>query len=283
MTLKVVTDSTAYLDQFIQRDLGIRVVSLSVNFENVSFKEQDITNEDFYPLMDKSTKIPTSSQPSPLDFYEVFLPIVEQGHDIIGIFISSKLSGTYYSALTARNMVLEKYPQARIELLDSNATAMQLGYSVLVAARAAKSGGSLEEVVLLTRGVIENSRMYFVPRTLEYLKKGGRIGGAGALLGTLLQVKPILFLEDGKVTVLDKVRTFEKAIDRVRTIFAEDLKNIGVGEVAIVHINAEAEAQQLAEKLRSEYRVLPTINFIGPVIGLHAGPGTIGIAYYIKS
>lgn len=282
MALKIVTDSTAYLDKTIQRDLDVQVVSLSVHFENSSFKEQDITNKDFYQLMDKSSKVPTSSQPSPLDFYKVFQPLAEQGDDILGVFISAGLSGTYFSALTARNMIWEKYPAARIELLDSAATATQLAYCVLVAARAAKNGDPLERVTLIARGVIKSSRMYFVPRTLDYLKKGGRIGGASALFGTLLQVKPILYLKDGKVDVLNKVRTFEKAFSRVRAIFLEDLKNPGVEEVSVVHINVDTEARQVAEILKGEYGIIPAVNSIGPVIGLHAGPGTMGLAYYLK-
>ncbi len=283
MAVKVITDSTAYFPEQVKREHRLTIVPLSVTFPDVSFKETEISNADFYAKMAQSPKIPTSSQPSPVSFYEVFLRNVEEGNEMVATFISSELSGTYHSAQTARKMVLEKYPQARIEIIDSRGTAMQLGYIVLAAARVAEQGASLDEVAEVIRKTIDSSRLYFVPRTLEYLKKGGRIGGAAALMGTLLQVKPILTLREGMVTVHDKVRTAEKALITMLSIYEEDAAKYGVRETAIHHIDCFSEAEKIREICRAKFHKEISISPIGPVIGLHVGPGTLGIAYVLDN
>lgn len=281
MGIRIVTDSTANIDRQILRELNIIEVSLSVNIADKSIKEADIPNEEFYDLMAKTSKVPTSSQPSPLDFYEVFSESLEAGDEIIGIFISSDLSGTYFSAQTARNMVLEDHPQARIEIIDSRTATMQLGLGVIAGARAVRDGLTLEETAARIRNVLENSRLYFVPKTLEYLKKGGRIGGASALMGTLLQVKPILTVQYGKVAVVDKVRTFEKAVKRAIDELLNDAKTHNIKEVTVLHINSLEEARKLAAEIH-ELGFPAGIATLGPVIGLHVGPGTLGLTYFME-
>lgn len=282
MTVKIITDSTAYLDRDTLRDLDIVEISLGVNFENRSFKEIEITNEEFYALMEKSPKIPTSSQPSPADFYEAFARIVEKGDQVAGVFLSTDFSGTYYSAVTARGMILEKYPEARIELIDSRIAASPAGYVAVAGARAARAGLPLEQVVAVMKEVVNKGKLYFTPKTLEYLKKGGRIGGAAALMGTLLQVKPILTVVDGKVAVYDKVRTSEKATAKLIDILIQDHRSTGVLEAKVLHINCLDEAQKVAEKITELSGLEVDIGSMGPVIGLHVGPGTLGIGYYTK-
>lgn len=280
MSIKIVTDSTACLEEHTLRELDIKVVSLSVNFTQATYQETEMNNDEFYRLMEASPTVPTSSQPSPADFHRVFAEFAQDGHDIVGIFISSDLSGTYNSAVAARKMVLEKYPLTRIEIIDSRSSAIQLGFPVMAAAQAALAGQGIEEVLARIQEVMAKSRMYFVPKTLDYLKKGGRIGGAGAIIGTLLQVKPILYVENGKVAVLDKVRTFEKAIFRILDELLVGYRETGIKEVVILNINAWEEAQKIALYLAREYGLKAQINSIGPVVGLHVGPGTLGLGWY---
>ena len=282
MGVRIVTDSTAYLKKELLKEYDITVVPLTVNFPDISFPETEISNEEFYAMMDKSEKAPTSSQPSLHELKKAFRQIVEEGHAVLGIFISSVLSGTYNAALTAKAMVLEECPQAIIEIIDSKVTTMQMGYAVLAAARVAGSGSSLQEAIEAALEINRKSRLLFIPKTLEYLRKGGRIGGASALIGTLLQVKPILTLLDGKVVVFDKVRTTEKAWKKILDVFWEDVRKKGIGEVTVHHINCDEEARQIARELESVLGVKVPAHPIGPVLGLHTGPGTIGLAYYTK-
>ena len=158
---------------------------------------------------------------------------------------------------------------------------MQAGYAILEAAKAASENKSLNEVVSITKHVIENSKFIFVPDTLDYLKKGGRIGGAAALFGSLLQIKPILTVTDGKTTVLTKVRTKKKAIDKIiDTVMEQNLKSPIKGLI-VHHINCESEGQELANKLQDKLGISNIkIQSIGPIIGLHVGPGSIGVAYH---
>lgn len=284
MGIKIVTDSTAYVEDSLLAQLDITVVSLSVNFDDESLKETLVTNEAFYQRMNNSVKFPTSSQPSPADFYQEFLRILQEGHSILGIFISTDFSGTFYSAVAAKKMIMENHPtlarKTCIELLDSRTTAMQLGYGVLAAAKAARENCSMAEVMEQAKTTLTRSKLYFVPQVLDYLRKGGRIGNASALIGTLLQVKPILTVTAGKVAVFDKVRTFEKAVQRMLEQIVVDYGKYGVKEATVIHINNEAEARLKARELAECLGVPVTIGSIGPVVGLHVGPGTLGLAYW---
>ncbi|PHV72041.1 fatty acid-binding protein DegV [Sporanaerobium hydrogeniformans] len=278
--IKIVTDSTCYLPQEYSDTYDIRIVSLNVVLNGKSYRELDLSNDTFYEEMGKSTELPTSSQPSPEEMLTTFESIVSQGDSILGIFLSSQMSGTYTSAQLIKNIILEKYPQATIELFDSTSNCMQMGYMVLEAARFAKAGHSLQEVIAHTTAIREHSRFLFTPHVLDYLRKGGRIGGASALLGTLLQIKPILTVEKGKTTVFTKVRTKKKAIDTIIQQFLMDIQSAQLGEVIVHHINCPEEGQLLAAELEKHIHLKVKIQSIGPVIGLHVGPGSIGLAYY---
>ena len=191
------------------------------------------------------------------------------------------MSGTFSTSNLVKEMILEKYPNANIVMLDSRSNCMQAGYAILEAAKAAADNKSLDEVVSIAKSVIENSKFIFVPDTLDYLKKGGRIGGAAALFGSLLQIKPILTVTDGKTTVLTKVRTKKKAIDKIiDTVMEQNLKSPIKGLI-VHHINCESEGQELANKLQDKLGISNIkIQSIGPIIGLHVGPGSIGVAYH---
>ena len=278
--VKVVVDSTSYIPKETLIENDISVVSLNVLLNGKSYREVDLENEFFYKEMNESKEIPKSSQPSVEEIKEVFTNIAKSGFDIVGIFISSKMSGTYSTAHLVREMVLEEYPETRIELVDSESNCMQMGFSAIQAARAAKRGENIERVVEEAKKVINTSKFLFVPDTLKYLKKGGRIGGASALFGTILQIKPILTVQNGETSVYEKVRTKKKAVEVILKKVLDDMTEKGLGDVIVHHINCEEEGLELAKRLENELKIPVKIQSIGATIGLHVGPGSIGVAYY---
>lgn len=278
MGIKIVTDSTCYIPQDVRQSQDISVVSLSVNFGSETYLEEEMDYEGFYKRL--SGELPTSSQPSLHSLIDCFEKNVSAGHSVVGVFISSLMSGTYSTALTAKEIVMKKYPKAIIEIVDSKSNSMEMGFAVLAGAVAAKAEESLNSVIDAINYVIERSRFLFVPESLYYLKKGGRIGTASALLGTMLQIKPILTVTDGMTTVFDKVRTKKKAVVRIIEFFLEEIKEKGLGQVVVHHINCESEGKELADYIQSKTNQEVPVYPIGPIIGLHVGPGTIGLAYY---
>lgn len=280
MTVRLVTDSTSYIDPQTQLELDIKTVNLSVHFPDESFDETAVSHEYFYKKIDESNTIPTSSQPTVGEMYDVFKDIVMRGEQVLGIFISSKMSGTYETALSAKQMVLEEYPQALIEILDSKTNCMAMGIQVIEAAIAAKAGKKMEEVKTIAQQISEKVHFYFVPATLDYLIKGGRIGGAAALIGSLLNIRPLLFVNnDGVADVFNKFRGTKKAIDHMLKILQEDAKKHGLKHLIVHHIFNEEQGQKLADNLSRQYNRHVPIQSIGPVIGTHVGPGAIGIVY----
>ena len=281
MSIKIITDSTCYLpDEYIDK-YQISIASLNVFLNGKSYRETDLNNDWFYKEMSKSPTIPTSSQPSIDELYKVIECQVKKGHDVIGIFLSSDMSGTFSTSLLVKDMILENYPDANIVMIDSRSNCMQAGFVVLSAAKAVDENKSLDEVLFIIKNVIENSKFIFVPDSLEYLKKGGRIGSAAALLGSLLQIKPILTVGDGKTTVFTKVRTKKKAINKIIDTVLDQNSKSPIKGVVVHHINCETEGQDLANKLKSSLGLDNIkVQSIGPIIGLHVGPGSIGVAYH---
>ena len=282
MAIKIVTDSTSYIsDEYIKK-YDIKLVSLNVIINGVSSREVDIENKVFYEQIRNSKEIPKSSQPIPEEMLNTFREIVEDGDSIVGIFLSSKMSGTYSNANMIKDMILEDYPDAEIHILDSKTNCMQMGFAVIEAARAASEGKSINEVINAANHVINNSRFLFTPETLEYLKKGGRIGGAAALFGNVLQIKPILTVVNGETSVFKKVRTRKKAIEEIVKTVLEEIESKGLGDIVVHHINCQEDGLKLAKALENKLGKKVEIQSIGPVIGVHVGPGSIGIAYYTK-
>lgn len=282
MAIKIVTDSTSYIsDEYIKK-YDINIVSLNVIINGVSSREVDIKNEVFYEEIRNSKEIPKSSQPIPNEMLNTFKEIVKDGDSIVGIFLSSKMSGTYSNANMIKDMILEDYPDAEIHILDSKTNCMQMGFAVIEAARTASEGKSINEVINAANHVINNSRFLFTPETLEYLKKGGRIGGAAALFGNVLQIKPILTVVNGETSVFKKVRTRKKAIEEIVKTVLEEIESKGLGDIVVHHINCQEDGLKLAKALENKLGKKVEIQSIGPVIGVHVGPGSIGIAYYTK-
>lgn len=281
MAVQILTDSTSYLSEVIRKELDIRIVSLNISFGDISMREMDIDNDSFYKMMD-TKGIPTSSQPAIGELFKEMISVVESGDSLCCIFLSADMSGTFATGQIAKDMVLEKYPEAQIEIVDSRSNCMQLGFAVIQAARAAKEGKGLDQVKEAALENIKRSRFLFIPENLEYLKKGGRIGGASALIGNLFKIIPILTVDEGKTSILAKVRMKEKAVTAMVDRMLNDIKQYGLGEVAVLHINGLKEAEALSEMIREKLKVEIDISDIGPVIGLHVGPGTIAIAYYTE-
>lgn len=281
MGVKIVTDSTSYIDEELRKELDIKILPLYVSFEDESIKETEIENEEFYKKMEKEG-VPASSQPSIAEFYETMKDIVSQGDDLLCIFLSSDMSGTYNTACKVSEKISEEYSDRKVYILDSRSNCMELGFAAIVAARAAKEGKEIEKVKEIAQENIERSRFLFIPDNLEYLKKGGRIGGAGALIGNILKIIPVLTVEDGKTTILKKVRTKSKAVKEMIDEVMEDNIKYGIKEIVVHHINCYDQAKNLANKLEKKLNMKANIVNIGPVIGLHVGPGAIGIAYYTE-
>lgn len=274
--VKIVTDSSAYPEPEVIAKYDIRVVPLRGAFGSEVFAEGvDITNEEFYQRLAKGGKMPTTSQPSVADFIKVYRELAEQGHPILSIHISSRLSGTCASALAAKNAL----PQAQIEIVDSLTIA--IGMLISPAAEAAERGETLSQIVASIEKLNKCVKVIAAFDTLEYLWKGGRIGAARALIGILLKIKPVLTQESGEVKVLNKPRTMAHAIEYMLGFVEKEVKgNISLhGWVA--HSHVLDVGQVLEKELRESFNWVE-LRFIemGPVLGTHMGPGLVGVSFY---
>ena len=274
--IKIVTDSTAYLPEEVVQRYGIQVIPLNVLFGERTYKEGlDLSYEQFYQMLAQAKDLPTTSQPAVGEFYELYSKLVQDGSEVISIHISSKLSGTIDSAL----MACKELPEASISVVDSLSTAVGLELMVIAAAEAVAAGQSRAEVVAMLEQMVRETRLFFVVDTLEYLQKGGRIGGAAALVGTLLNVKPILHLKDGRIEPLSKVRTKRKAVKELLGLMVEEMGSEEPVRIAVGHAVALKEGQSLLEKAQSRLNcAVSYLAQIGPVIGTHTGPGALGLA-----
>ena len=278
--IKIVTDSTAYLPEPTIQKHGIRVVPLYVHFGEEAFREGvDLSNEEFYARLKAAPALPTTSQPSAGEFHEVFKELVDAGHEIVTLTISSKLSGTWNSAMAAKKML----PEAKISVVDTLSTSVGLELLVNAALEAIAAGAARQEVVDLIEEKKGQIPVLFVVDTLEYLAKGGRIGNARAFLGTLLSVKPILVLQDGAIEPLEQVRSKRKAQARMVDLIAERIGDKGPqAKVAFTNSLAVENAKALSQEVQTRLGCAePIVSNLGPVIGTHTGPGMVGAAWYI--
>lgn len=275
------TDSTSYLNQDILNRLNITIIPLSVHFPDESFKETEVKQDYFYQKIERTGVIPTSSQPSQGEIYGAFRDILANGEDILAIFISSAMSGTFSTAISVKEQLSREFPFRRIEILDSRTNCMALGVQVIAAAEMIKAGGSIESAVEAACYARDSVHFYFAPKTLDYLRKGGRIGTASALLGSLLHITPILTvdMEKGMTHLVEKVRGASRAVSRILELMNDDYNRLGLKAIVIHHINAPEEARQLKRRLGDAYDLPVSICSIGPVIGLHTGLGTVGVVY----
>lgn len=275
----VVTDSTAYIPKDLLAQYEVTVVPQVLIWGEKTYEDGvDIQPQEFYQKLSTAKIMPTTSQVSVPNMRKAFGSLLEQGHDVLGIFISSKLSGTIQSAIQGREL-LEK-DKDQVEIVDSQTTAMSLGFQVLAVARAAAQGASIVECKALAEQVRAHTGVYFVVDTLEFLHRGGRIGGAQRLLGTALNLKPLLAVQGGKVEAVERIRTKAKAIERLIEIIGEQTAGKSPVRVASLHANAETEAQEILSRVTKLTNATESVfTSVSPVVGTHTGPGTVGIAY----
>lgn len=277
----VVTDSTAYLPGELISKYNITTVPQVLIWGDKTYRDGiDILPDEFYLRLKTAKVMPSTSQVSPMTMKIVFEKLINEGYDICGIFLSAKLSGTIQSCIQAIEM-MEKGKE-KIAIVDSETTAMAMGFQVLTVAKAAQAGSTLEECKKLAENSRDHTGVLFVVDTLEFLHRGGRIGGAQRMLGTALNFKPILEIKDGRIESIEKVRTKSKAYNRVLEILVERIGGKQDIHLATLHANAELDARDLLDKASQELKPAETIfTSVSPVIGTHAGPGTVGLAFMV--
>lgn len=276
----VVTDSSAFLPPDLVERYSIHVVPLTLIMGQESWLDGvEIEPSEFYALLDASSNFPTTSQPNIATFQDLFQSLSEGYEGIVAVLLSSEISGTIASAAAAA----ANLPDIRIEIIDSRGTSMMLGFPALAAAEAAVNGKSVAEVAEVAQRAADRSHVYFVVDTLEYLHRGGRIGAASRLLGSALNLKPILELRDGAVQPVVNVRTQSKAIDRMCQLLEG---HFGPGDrvhMAVLHVNARAAGKRVLQEVKGRFSPVEVIETeVSPVIGAHVGPGTVGVAFYVE-
>jgi len=274
-----VTDSTAYIPDQLINKYNISVVpQVLVWGDNTYLDGVDIKPDEFYSRLKTSRIMPTTSQVSFITMQLIFRSLVENGAEVLGVFISEKLSGTILSALRGRDAMGNA--GCKVTILDSHSTSMAMGFQILAAVRIAEMGASLTECKELIERAREHVGVYFVLSTLEYLHRGGRIGGAQRFLGSALNLKPVLELKDGRVEAEDRVRTMKKALDHLMELVSERIKDKSKIHLAALHANAEQEALDLLARANKQFDPVESlISSVSPVVGTHAGPGTVGLAF----
>jgi DegV family protein with EDD domain len=275
----IVTDSTSDIPEELAKSHGIHVVPLRLQFGDESFLDGvEISAKEFYERLGQAEQLPTTSQPSPADYVRVYEQIQQEHPDasILSIHISSALSGTYQSALIAKSMMNENVD---LTVVDSLSASYGFGLLVVHAARLARQGIAVEDIVVAVEQVRKSRKLYFLVDTLEYLQKGGRIGKAAALFGTLLNIKPILSIDqEGIIYPVEKVRGRKKAIARMIELFQQDLGNIETINVAVGHTANPASAESFLEELSAHYKLEEVVlTNVGSVVGSHVGTGTIAV------
>lgn len=277
--IKLISDSTSYIPKELIDKYDIDVIPLSVILGSEIIDETEINNKDFFEKLDNSPYHPTSSQPPVDKVYSTFEKYIRRGDSIIFTCISSKMSGTYSTALSVKNMILEKHPDAKIEIIDSESNCMQFGYATLAGAKLIEQGKNFKQVIDSIKDNIKKSRMLFIPESLKYLQKSGRLSKAKALAASVLQIVPILTVINGRADVFTKIRTRKKAKMTILSELQKDIDNNNVTDISVVHINNEAEANKYIETIKKFINIDINMSSIGPVIGAHVGPGALGIVW----
>ncbi len=273
----IVTDSTAYIPPELCVKNNITVAPQVLIWGEETLEDGvDIQPGEFYTRLANSKVVPTSSQVTPGSFHKIFAKLVEQEYDILAVLISELLSGTISSAMQAKLL----FPGNKIEIVNSKSVAMGLGFVALAAGRAAADGANLADCVAVAEKALENIGVVFTVETLEYLHRGGRIGGAQKLLGTALSLKPILEVTGGRVESIEKVRTRTKSLHRLTEILEERIAGRSPVHLATIQANAPEEARQLLDEAGQRFSATEKIFCeVSPVIGTHGGPGTVGLAF----
>ena len=274
--VRVVTDSSAELTPEVAKELDITVVPMNIRFGDEEFRDgPDINTEEFFRRLEYSNIMPVAAPPSFRSFQEVYSQVSETTDQLISIHVSSRLNRTYHVANAAAEAFLGR---CQVAVIDSSSISVGQGILVKAAAEAAQRGASLDAIVRLIRGMIPHVYLVFFVEALDYLEREGRIGKAQALLGGMLDIKPILIVEDGDIIPLEKVRTRPRAVDKLFEFVAEFAQ---IEEVAILQSGSDGETEELIERLKQVFtnREFPVLSY-GPVLACHIGPGTMGIIVY---
>ncbi|MDD3678110.1 MAG: DegV family protein [Dehalococcoidales bacterium] len=278
MTVKIVTDTLSDIPDDVANKLGITLIPLTVSFGHESFLDRiEITSEEFYERLVREETIPTTTQPSPLTFANAYKNLAEESDEILVITLSGKLSGTYQSALNAKNSV---NGICRIEVMDSQKIIMSFGLAVIAAAKMANAGAGIDEIITRTNARLENSQLVAYFDTLKYLAKGGRVGKAQGFVGSLLSVKPILTIKDGEMAPLTRVRSKAAGIDYLcNAVAATD----NIESVGVEYCTTPEDAELLIERISS---IVPRENIyksiVCPVVGTYSGPGGLAVSIMQK-
>jgi DegV family protein with EDD domain len=275
----LVTDSTSYIPKELREKYPITVVPQVVIWEGQTYEDDvTITPEQFYTRLRTAKVMPSTSQASVVNMHKAFSSLIDQGYEVLGIFLSAKLSGTYQSAVLGREQLTSG--KEKVDYVDSETTAMAMGFMVLSVARAAVDGASLADCKALAEKARSHVGVYLTVDTLEFLHRGGRIGGAQRFLGTALNLKPILTVEGGRVEPVERVRTRGKALDRLVEIVAEKCAGKSPVHMATLHADSEADAKYMLDKITpSVHPVESVFAAVSPAVGANTGPGTVGLAY----
>ncbi|MFI8707049.1 DegV family protein [Bacillus sp. NPDC077411] len=280
MKIAIVTDSTAYIPKHVREELNIYMIPLNVILGNESYQEEvEITAEDFYEKVRGQEELPKTSQPAIGKFVELFEELGKEYDAVICIHLSSGISGTYQTATTAGQMV----EGIDVYTYDSEISCEVQGFYAREGAKMASEGKSPEEIIARFNEMKKTIEAYFVVDDLHHLQRGGRLNGAQAFLGSLLQVKPVLYFRDKVIIPFEKIRTRKKALKRIVEIFDEQASKGVPVEAVIIHANREEEAKEWERELKEIYpHVEFRIGYFGPVIGTHLGEGSLGLGWYTK-
>jgi len=273
----VVTDGTCSLTPAQGEQYGFHVAPVYVIFgEKTYLSGVDLDAAEFYRLLHASKNLPTTAQPTAQDFIDIYTKLVDEVDEIVTVVISHHMSATLQSALMAQ----EQFTAIPTHVIDSESVSLGLGMMAIAAARAAAQGQDAQQVVQLLEKIKQSMNVIFTVETLEYLHKGGRIGGATAFLGSALSIKPILYVKDGRIEPLERARTRKRAVAHLLELVEE---KVGKSEAhfAVLHCEADEEARELGEQVKAKFNCAElVIAEAGPIIGTHAGPGTLGLSFY---
>jgi DegV family protein with EDD domain len=275
----VITDSTAYLPQEIVSELDITVIPLTVHWDGESYRDGiDIQAEEFYERLANSESIPTTSQTTVGEYLEAFKSLLDKDYAVLALPISSGISGSVESAFQAR----QELAGQPVEVVDTKLVSMALGFMVMTVARAAQAGASLEECVALVHDVYPRIGVYFTVDTLKYLNKGGRINTAKRLVGSVLNIKPLMEIRDGKIELVESVISRKKAISRMLDLVETNIDGREPVRISAFHAAADQDAEMLMERAIERFHPVETVmTYVSPVVGSHTGPGTVSLAYMV--
>ena len=281
-TIGVLTDSCASIPERLIEELGIQVVHYYIHRSKETLRDLvDVQREEFFRWLATANELPKTANPSAGDFLEAYKGLAERVKEIVSIHMTSWGSGAYQAATVAKEMLAQSHPDVRVEVIDSRQTSLCYGWMTIEAARAALAGQDLDEIVALVKRMIPITRMIQTADTLRYLYMGGRIGKAQHLVGSLLNIKPLIGMEDGGIVPLGQARSRMGAYRQIVSMMEEDVGHEGQVKVAFVHAAALEEAQKLRAMVEERLTCVEVLMAeLSPALGVHTGPGTAGVCYF---